>query len=212
MFRKIILFVLRCRLEDVLAAGFSVTLLAFLPDQTDLPHLPIQRCMTSFSSCCRPACSGVKCSVGTACSPRKPATGKTSAPGNIVASLFKPLVQIFRDWFPVLSVERLLLCALHQPDAARQSAHGGRGCPGWMPPCSATRRPSCWNDGSIPGPRIFSTWFIFRMFFHFLGSPLFLPDQGETDFPPRDDGLSHLDAAGHRQLSVRARHRAGKFF
>ena len=112
----------------------------------------------------------------------------------------------------VFAVERLLLRALHQPDAAGQPAHGGHGfvedgrgaarqsgvllLEPWINP---------WLTDFLPG--------VFFVRFHAAGRrAVFLSGAGENDFSPGDDGLSDLDADGHRQLSAGARHRAGKFF
>jgi len=99
MFRKVIPFILRSRLEDVMAAGFSAALLLFFLTQRVfhtfslsghdvvfilLPAgvLALKRLMEILF-----APDGGEQEVGT---------------GKYLVSFFRPLAEIFRDWFPFL--------------------------------------------------------------------------------------------------------------
>jgi membrane-associated phospholipid phosphatase len=98
MFRKIISFILHCRLEDVAAAGFSATLLVFFLTKRVFHTFQLNGHDIIFILL--PAgILGVKCLLELLF------TSDTRNLENIgtekyLISFFKPLLQIFRDWFP----------------------------------------------------------------------------------------------------------------
>lgn len=100
MLRNFKRFILQCRLEDVMAAGFSITLLVFFLTTRIFVSFQLQG--HDFIFILLPvAILGVKCllemlSASDAKAGENPGTGK------FLASFFKPLAKIIRDWFPFL--------------------------------------------------------------------------------------------------------------
>jgi membrane-associated phospholipid phosphatase len=98
MFRKITSFILHCRLEDVLAAGFSATLLLFF--LTERAFHTFQLNGHDIIFILLPAgVLGVKCLLEMLRAPDVEAQGTLNT-GAYLASFFSPLAEIFRDWFP----------------------------------------------------------------------------------------------------------------
>jgi membrane-associated phospholipid phosphatase len=99
MARKIISFILRCRLEDVIAAGFSTTLLLFFLTTSLFNSLQLQG--HDFIFILLPVgILGVKCLLELLFS-SEAGTEKLDT-RKYLATFFKPLLKIFRDWFPFL--------------------------------------------------------------------------------------------------------------
>ena len=100
MARKFILFVLRCRLENVMALGFSATLLLFFLTTRLFRSFQLQGHDIIFILL--PAgILGVKCLLEMLLSAESQA-GENLDTGKYFVSFFKPLVTIVRDWFPFL--------------------------------------------------------------------------------------------------------------
>jgi len=100
MARKFISFVLRCRLENVMALGFSAALLLFFLTTRLFRSFQINGHDIIFILL--PAgILGVKCLLEMLLSSESPA-GENLNAGQYLASFFKPLVKIARDWFPFL--------------------------------------------------------------------------------------------------------------
>jgi membrane-associated phospholipid phosphatase len=100
MARKFISFVLRCRLENVMALGFSATLLLFFLTTRLFRSFQLQGHDIIFILL--PAgILGVKCLLEMLLSSESPA-GENLGTGKYLVSFFKPLVKIVRDWFPFL--------------------------------------------------------------------------------------------------------------
>jgi membrane-associated phospholipid phosphatase len=98
MHRKIISFVLRCRLENVMALGFSATLLLFF--LTTRLFRTFQLNGHDIIFILLPAgILGVKCLLEMLSSSESPA-GENLDTGKYLAVFFKPMVKIVRDWFP----------------------------------------------------------------------------------------------------------------
>ena len=98
MFRKILLFVLRCRLENVLAVVVSSALLAFFL-ATRFFHT-FEFGMHDFIFILLPiGILGVKCLLELLSSSESE-SGEDFDMLKYLASFFRPLVKIFRDWFP----------------------------------------------------------------------------------------------------------------
>jgi membrane-associated phospholipid phosphatase len=98
MHRKIISFVLRCRLENVMALGFSAALLLFFLTTRLFRSFQINGHDIIFILL--PAgILGVKCLLEMLSSSDSPA-GENQGAGKYLVSFFKPLVKIVRDWFP----------------------------------------------------------------------------------------------------------------
>ncbi len=98
MARRFISFVLRCRLEDVLALGFSATLLLFF--LTTRLFRTFQFNGHDIIFILLPAgILGVKYLLEMLSSSESPAE-RTSNTGKYLAAFFKPLVTIVHDWFP----------------------------------------------------------------------------------------------------------------
>ena len=100
MFRKITSFVLHCRLEDVAAAAFSATLLAFFLTTRIFVSFKLNGHDIIFILL--PAgILGVKSLLEmlTASDAR---AGENLGVGQFLASFFKPLAKIVRDWFPFM--------------------------------------------------------------------------------------------------------------
>ncbi|MGO8838963.1 MAG: phosphatase PAP2 family protein [Limisphaerales bacterium] len=100
MLRKIALFVLHRRLEDVLAVGFSLTLLLFF--LTRRVFRPFQFSGHDVTFLLLPiGVLGVKCLFELLLAPE--ADGRENPGlGKYLASFFRPLARIFRDWCPFL--------------------------------------------------------------------------------------------------------------
>ena len=98
--RKLTRFILHCRLEDVMAAGFSTTLLIFF--LTTRVFYTFQLNGHDFIFILLPAgVLGVKCLFEMLfASDGK--DGENLGTGKYLASFFKPLMGLFRDWFPFL--------------------------------------------------------------------------------------------------------------
>jgi membrane-associated phospholipid phosphatase len=100
MARKIISFVLRCRLENVMALGFSATLLLFFLTTRLFRSFELNGHDIIFILL--PAgILGVKCLLEMLSSSESPA-GENLDTGKYLADFFKPLAIIVRDWFPFL--------------------------------------------------------------------------------------------------------------
>jgi membrane-associated phospholipid phosphatase len=100
MARKIISFVLRCRLENVMALGFSATLLLFF--LTTRLFRSFQLNGHDIIFILLPAgILGVKWLLEMLSSSESPA-GENLDARKYLVSFFKPLVTIVRDWFPFL--------------------------------------------------------------------------------------------------------------
>jgi len=97
MFRKVIAFILRCRLEDVMAAGFSVALLLFFLTKRIFHPFVLNGHDIIF----------ILLPAGVLALKRlmeillAPDGGeKEAGTGKYLVSFFRPLADIFRDWFP----------------------------------------------------------------------------------------------------------------
>ena len=100
MARKFISFVLRCRLENVMALGFSATLLLFFLTTQLFRSFRLNGHDIIFILL--PAgILGVKCLLEMLLSSESP-DGENLDTGKYLVSFFKPLVKIVRDWFPFL--------------------------------------------------------------------------------------------------------------
>jgi membrane-associated phospholipid phosphatase len=100
MARKFILFVLRCRLENVMALGFSATLLLFFLTTRLFRSFQLQG--HDFIFILLPAgILAVKCLLEMLLSSESPA-GENLDTGKYLVSFFQPLAKIVRDWFPFL--------------------------------------------------------------------------------------------------------------
>ena len=100
MHRKITSFVLRCRLENVMALGFSATLLLFFLTTRLFRSFRLSGGDIVFILL--PAgILGVKSLLEMLLSSESQA-GENLAAGKYFASFFRPLVTIVRDWFPFL--------------------------------------------------------------------------------------------------------------
>lgn len=98
MMRKFILFVLRCRLENVIALGFSAALLVLF-STTHLFH-SFQFNGHDIIFILLPAgILGVKCLLEMLSSPDD-WTGGNLDTGKYLVLFFRPLAKIARDWFP----------------------------------------------------------------------------------------------------------------
>jgi len=99
MARKIISFILHCRLEDVIAAGFSSTLLLFF-FTTSLFHSFQLNGHDIIFILLPVGILGVKTLLHLLFSSE--ADSEKLDTGKYLATFFKPLLKIFRDWFPFL--------------------------------------------------------------------------------------------------------------
>lgn len=97
MFRKATSFILRCRLEDVMAAGFSLALLVFFLTQRAFHTFQLNGHDIVFILL-PAAVLAVKCLLGILFA--SDTEGKEPGTGKYLALFFRPLVAIFRDWFP----------------------------------------------------------------------------------------------------------------
>lgn len=98
MFRKIISFILHRRLEDVMAAGFSAALLLFFLTKRVFHTFQLNGHDIIFILL--PAgVLAMKCLMDMLLAPDATDRGAFST-GKYLASFFKPLAEIFRDWFP----------------------------------------------------------------------------------------------------------------
>jgi membrane-associated phospholipid phosphatase len=98
MARKLISFVLRCRLENVMALGFSATLLLFF--LTTRLFRSFQLNGHDITFILLPAgILGVKCLLEMLSSASNQ-PGENLDTGKYLVSFFKPLVKIVHDWFP----------------------------------------------------------------------------------------------------------------
>lgn len=97
MLRKVISFILHCRLEDVMAAGFSLALLVFFLTRRAFHTFQLNGHDIVFILL-PAAVLAVKCLLGILFAPdnKEQETGT----GKYLATFFRPLVEIFRDWFP----------------------------------------------------------------------------------------------------------------
>ncbi len=97
MFRKVISFILHCRLEDVMAAGFSVSLLLFFLAKRVFHTFPMDGHDIVFILL--PAgVLAVKRLFDILFAPD--GEEKEVGTGKFLISFFRPLAEIFRDWFP----------------------------------------------------------------------------------------------------------------
>ncbi len=100
MFQKIRSFILHCRLEDVMAAGFSATLLAFFLTKRVFHAFEMNGHDVVFLLL--PAgVLGLKCLFELLFATDTEAGGNVGM-GKYLASFFQPLLRIFRDWFPFI--------------------------------------------------------------------------------------------------------------
>jgi membrane-associated phospholipid phosphatase len=99
MARKIISFILRCRLEDVIAAGFSTILLIFFLTTSYFSSFQLQGHDIIFILL-PVGILGVKALLHLLFSSE--ADAEKLDTGKYLATFFKPLLKIFRDWFPFL--------------------------------------------------------------------------------------------------------------
>jgi membrane-associated phospholipid phosphatase len=100
MMQKFISFVLRCRLENVMAVGFSaVMLLLFLG--TNAVHSFKFEMLDVIFIMLPVGILGVKCLLELLFA-RDAAAGENLDPTKYIVTFFKPLVKILRDWFPFL--------------------------------------------------------------------------------------------------------------
>jgi membrane-associated phospholipid phosphatase len=100
MARKFISFVLRCRLENVMALGFSATLLLFFLTTRLFRSFRLNGHDIIFILL--PAgILGVKCLLEMLLLSESP-DGENLDTGKYLVSFFRPLVKIVRDWFPFL--------------------------------------------------------------------------------------------------------------
>ena len=96
MLRKVISFVLHCRLEDVMAAGFSLTLALIVLSRQAYHTFPVNDHDVAFIML--PAgILAVKCLLGILFAPDEE---KESGTRKFLNDFFRPLLEIFRDWFP----------------------------------------------------------------------------------------------------------------
>jgi membrane-associated phospholipid phosphatase len=100
MARKFISFVLRCRLENVMALGFSAALLLFFLTTRIFRSFQIQGHDIIFILL-PVGILGVKCLLEMLLSSESE-TADSLDPGAYLVSFFKPLLKIVRDWFPFL--------------------------------------------------------------------------------------------------------------
>lgn len=99
MARKFISFVLCCRLENVIAAGFSTTLLLFFFTTSLFRSFQLNGHDIIFILL-PVGILGVKCLLHLLFSSE--ADAEKLATGKYLAAFFKPLLKIIRDWFPFL--------------------------------------------------------------------------------------------------------------
>ena len=98
MARQFISFILRCRLENVIALGFSATLLVLF-STTRLFH-SFQFNGHDIIFILLPAgILGIKCLLEMLSS-SDDQNGENLGPGKYLVSFFRPLAKIVRDWFP----------------------------------------------------------------------------------------------------------------
>src|SRR5208283_4348287 len=100
MLRKIALFVLHRRLEDVLAVGFSLTLLLFFLTRRVFHTFQFSGHDITFLLL-PVGVLGVKCLFELLLAPEADG-GESPGLGKYLASFFRPLARIFRDWCPFL--------------------------------------------------------------------------------------------------------------
>lgn len=100
MLKKSLVFILNCRLENVMAAGVS-TLLLLLSAGTNFFH-QFHFGMLDFLFILLPvAILGVKCLLELLAAPPRLA-GDEADTARFFAQFFQPLLKLFRDWFPFL--------------------------------------------------------------------------------------------------------------
>jgi len=98
MFQKIASFILRCRLENVMAAGASAGLAVFFLSARAEHSFPLN--IHDIAFIMLPAgILAVKCLLGILFSPVESTDGGIR---NFLSDFFRPLLEIFRDWFPFL--------------------------------------------------------------------------------------------------------------
>src|SRR6516162_3868624 len=98
MFRIITSFILRCRLENVMAAGFSAALAFFFLSARAQHSFPLN--IHDIAFIMLPAgILAVKCLLGILFSPEEEGNAGIR---NFLTDFFRPLLEIFRDWFPFL--------------------------------------------------------------------------------------------------------------
>jgi hypothetical protein len=98
MHRTIVSFILRCRLENVMAAGFSAALALFFLGERAQHSFPLN--IHDIAFIMLPAgILAVKCLLGILFSPKE---DTDAGIGSFLADFFRPLLEIFRDWFPFL--------------------------------------------------------------------------------------------------------------
>jgi membrane-associated phospholipid phosphatase len=100
MIRKCVSFILHCRLEDVVAAGVSLMLLALFLT-TRLFHTFQFGLLDLLFILLPVGVLGVKALLGLLLSSGGDA-GENLDPTKLIWSFFKPLAKILRDWFPFL--------------------------------------------------------------------------------------------------------------
>jgi len=98
MLRKITTFILHCRLEDVMAAGFSLALLLFFLTRRVFHTFELNGHDIVFILL-PAAVLAVKSLLGILFAPDGGENQEAST-GKYLASFFRPLAEIFRDWFP----------------------------------------------------------------------------------------------------------------
>jgi membrane-associated phospholipid phosphatase len=91
-------FILRCRLENVMAAGFSTGLAVFFLSERAHHSFPLN--IHDIAFIMLPAgILAVKCLLGILFSPDQDTEGDLR---HFLTNFFRPLFEIFRDWFPFL--------------------------------------------------------------------------------------------------------------
>jgi hypothetical protein len=98
MHRTIVSFILRRRLEDIMAAGFSAALVLFFLSERAQHSFSLN--IHDIAFIMLPAgILAVKCLLGILFSPNE---NTNAGIGSFLADFFRPLLEIFRDWFPFL--------------------------------------------------------------------------------------------------------------
>lgn len=95
--RKVATFILHCRLEDVMAAGFSLALLLFFLTKRVFHTFELNGHDIAFILL-PAAVLAIKSLLGILFAPD--GGEQEASTGKYLASFFRPLAEIFRDWFP----------------------------------------------------------------------------------------------------------------
>lgn len=98
MLRIVLSFISRCRLENVMAAGFSAALALFFLTERAEHSFPLN--IHDIAFIMLPAgILAMKCLLGILLSPNEDPNADFRS---FLADFFRPLLEIFRDWFPFL--------------------------------------------------------------------------------------------------------------